>query len=508
MRVVDSKEMRELEKRAEERGIPTLLLMENAAKGLFNEIRDFVKTEGFSKVKIFILCGRGNNGGDGLALARHLFNHGYDVKVGIIKGNKPLTADGSLNYNIAKSIGIKIFEIESLTDEIKDLIREADLIVDALLGTGIKRDLEGVFLELVRFINGIKKDVIAVDIPSGIDSDSGKALGDAIRAKLTVALGLIKIGHLLFPGREYCGSLRLVDISFPPDCKEDGQFNIILEEEVKKCIKRRALNSHKGNLGHTVIIGGSKGKMGAPLMASISALRSGAGLLTAIIPEEISIGFQTNFPEIMTYPINNWKKDESKIIDFIRDKDAIVIGCGLGISDDAKYFFFDLLKNIDIPIVIDADGINLLAGNLNILKDMKIRPVLTPHIGEMARLLGMMKDELLLAPHHIAMEFSKAYNVYLVLKSATTIFTTPEEKLFFSIYGNPGMATAGSGDILAGIIGSFLGQAYDTETAVKISLALHGLAGDLAKLEKGENSLVASDIIDNISKKFKDWEER
>ncbi len=507
MRVVTSDEMKYIEKKAEEMGIPTLILMENAAREVLYQVIKFIEERNLFNPKILIVCGRGNNGGDGLALARLLFNKGFNVAAIIIKGNSILSNDSQTNFNAAKNLGINIVEFDKLSD-IKEKIQEADLIIDALLGTGISRELKDIYLDLVAVINGSGKPVISVDIPSGINACSGKVMGDAIRATKTVALGLFKIGHLVFPGREYCGELCLGDISLPPDSKEDADFNLILENEIKKFFKKREPNSHKGSYGHTVIIGGSLGKSGAPLMASVAALKTGSGLVTAVVPYDVSQTFQSTYPEIMTYPVKDWLKEADRILDFLKDKDALVIGCGLGTGEIEEKFFFKLAENIKLPTVIDADGLNILAKNINILRNMKIKPILTPHVGEMSRLAGLEKASIIEAPHIKAKDFAKSYNCYLILKSATTVLATFEDRVYFSIFGNPGMATAGSGDVLSGVIGSLLGQGYHTLIAAKMGLTIHGLAGDYAKREKGETSLVATDIIDNIFRIFKKWEEQ
>ncbi len=507
MRVVDSIEMREIENRAEKLGIPTLLLMENAAKEIFYQLRQFIETNKLFNPGILIFCGRGNNGGDGLALARHLFNHGYNVSIIMVKGDRPLSRDSEINFNVVKNFGIKIFEIENIDESLLSSIYQSHIIIDALLGTGITRELEGIYLSLVRVINESGKPVISVDIPSGINACNGKVMGEAVKATKTVSLGLIKLGHLLFPGRSYCGELSLVDISLHPECRVEGNFNIILEEEAKKYFRKRELNSHKGSFGHTVIIGGSNGKFGAPLLASFAALKAGAGLVTAVIPQNVSLAFQSSFPEIMTFPVKDWLEETDNIIRFLKDKDALILGCGLGMGDNEEEFFFKLIEQIEIPLLIDADGLNILSKNTNALKNLKVTPILTPHIGEMARLIKLEKKKIIEEPHLIAKNFAKGFNCHLVLKSATTTVADPEGRVYFSVFGNPGMATAGSGDALSGIIGSFLGQGYENISSIKMGLALHGLAGDMAKEEVGESSLTATDLINNMCRILKKWEE-
>lgn len=522
MRVVNNVEMRELEDKACEMGISKLILMENAGRSIFLEIEKIIKEKRLKNPKIFVLSGKGNNGGDGLVTARFLINRGYDVKVALLGKKDDLASECRKNYEILINQSSDVFldrilradsernsySYEDLSYDFKMSLIEADIVVDALLGTGISKDITGPLKEIIDFVNKNKKFIVSIDIPTGINSDTGVICGAAIKADITVALGCYKLGHFLGNGRDYSGKLVLGDISLPKIFENEGRISLLEEEKIKLLLKKRKINSHKGNYGHTVVLGGSKGMMGAPLLAGLAALRSGSGLVTAIIPEEISLAFQSSFPEMMTYPVKNWSNETERIINFINTKDVLIIGCGFGQEDEKTEFFKNIINTIKIPTVIDADGLNILSQDIDIIKNINVPLVLTPHIGEMARLIKADKNSILSSPHKVASDFASQYNVYVVLKSSLSAIAEPKGNVYLSTYGNPGMATAGSGDVLSGIIGSFIGQGYDIISSLKLALAIHGLAGNIAKEEKGENAIVATDIINNLHKVLKKWEEQ
>lgn len=545
MRIVSSLEMKEIEQKAEDLGISRLILMENAGRAVFLEIEKIVKEKGLKNPKILLICGKGNNGGDGFVTARFLINNGYKVKIVFLGSGDDLSPESYQNYKVLPYLPLislvdenlfinKVIvskmqrpiyptidygwcgtsqildcaEYEDFSDEFKIEVLTSDIIIDAIFGTGLSKDITGYLEKIIDYVNKNKKFVVSIDIPSGIDSDNGRVRGIAIKADITVALGLYKLGHILGDGKEYSGRLVLGDISIPYRDRRGGQYNLLVESEIKGLLKERKIRTHKGNYGHIAILGGSKGMSGAPLLASIASIKSGCGLVSAIIPEDISYSFQNFYPEVMTYPIKSWKDEEEKIVDFINNKDVLVIGNGLGLEEKTKEFFKSFIKKIKVPIVIDADGLNILAEDIDILKNLEIPVVLTPHVGEMARLSKKDKNDIISSPHSVASIFANLYGVYLILKSYISVISEPNGRVYFSTYGNPGMATAGSGDVLAGIIGSFIGQGYNIIDALSLAVVVHGLAGDVAKKYVGENSLTAGDIIKNISKILKKWEEK
>jgi len=509
MKVVTSKEMKELELEAIKLGIPALLLMENAAFGICSTILD-----NFSELKdkkFVILCGRGNNGGNGFALARHLYNRGVNVKVILVSKGSNLTEEAAKNLEIIKNMDIDIFEAEYLNEDVKDLISEADCVVDALFGTGLSREVTGLYRELITFVNNLSKHVFSIDIPSGINADTGMVMGEAIKATATISLGLYKLGHLLFPGRAFCGRLFLVDISLPSKLYKNRLYNKLEEKDIFAFFRKRRQDAHKGLYGHLVLIGGSLGKTGAITMASKAAMRVGAGLATIVCPHSLNALIENVNLEVMTFPagdINGYISFASVdlVKEFLSDKAALVIGPGLGANDITEEFFFSLIKDIKQPVVIDADGINLLAKRIEAIKDLSGKAVLTPHIGEMQRLMKCDKKTVVQNPVGVAREFATKEEVFVVLKAATTVFALPNGEVYISTFGSSGMATAGTGDVLAGIIGGFLAQGYSIKEAVILSLTLHGVAGEIAAGKVGETSLVATDIIESIPDVIKKWE--
>ncbi|BCB96935.1 bifunctional NAD(P)H-hydrate repair enzyme Nnr [Dissulfurispira thermophila] len=504
MKVATGQEMREIDRiTIEDYGIPGLVLMERAGLAVALKVKEF-----YPDKKIVILCGGGNNGGDGIVAARNLHNWGFKVNVLIFAKKNALSADCNTQYQIAKKFGIPI--------EFRDSINERDIhgavVIDAIFGTGLSRYVKGNLIEVFAFINASGVPVVAVDIPSGVSSDTGEILGEAIMADITVTFGLPKVGHFLHPGAEYSGKLFVEDIGFPAEliCSEVLKVNLINSQTASSLIPARYINSHKGDYGHVLVIAGSKGKTGAALMTAKACLRSGSGLVTLAVPESLANVFQDRVTEEMTLPLPDdgrgviSLKAVDVILKFIAGKiDAIAVGPGIGVSSDMERVMTELIQKSTVPLVIDADGINSIAEGVprKILTKAKSPVILTPHTGEMARLLsasstkGQWSMEVRKNRIDIARAFSKETGAYLVLKGTPTIVANPEGSVFINTTGNPGMATAGSGDVLTGIIASLLGQGLNPQNASLFGVYMHGLAGDIAAESIGEHSLIASDII-------------
>ncbi len=504
-KIYNTKMMRELELKAGSLGISPLILMENASIGVVNCLK---KLKDVKNKKILVICGRGNNGGDGMAVVRHLKNSGAVVNMVLIDDDKKFSIETEINFNILKNMGIQIVLTSEREEKINALFNSSEILIDAIFGTGLTRGVEGVYREYIEKINKSGKFTVSIDIPSGINSDTGEIMGCAVKSNFTVALGYLKLGHILFPGREYCGNIEVVDISL--SCSLETNYFLIDNEEIR-ILKKRSPNTHKGIYGHMVVIGGSRGKTGAVAMAAKAGLRAGAGLVTIVCPEELNNILETLSLEVMTYPL----KGSTDILDveyfdeiegILLDKECIVLGPGMGQNERTVNFFQKLLRTVNCPVVIDADGINCLSVNRDILKNLKYPVVLTPHPGEMARLVGENISSILNKPVDYVLKFAGEYNCHVVLKGATTIYADPSGNVYFSTYGNPGMATAGTGDVLSGIIGSFISQRYKIGEAIRLSLLLHGMAGDLAKDEVGEYGLNATDIIKSLPLVLKKWE--
>lgn len=523
MKIVTANEMKEIDRIAiDVYGIPGLVLMERAGLSVALKIREI-----YPKKKVVILCGGGNNGGDGLVVSRNLHNWGFDVKVFLSSEPKKMSSDASVQYKIALKSGINIFPINDLLTHYPSLINRHCLIVDAIFGTGLSKPVTGKLSDIFSFINKSGVPVISVDIPSGISSDNGQILGTAIKADHTVTFGLPKRGHLLYPGAEYSGRLYIEDIGFPAALlkSENLMVEMITNKTVSGLIPHRQRYSHKGDYGHVLIIAGSKGKTGAAIMTAHSCMRSGSGLVTLAIPSSLIDVFQCRVTEEMTLPLpddNGVIKSEAlnNIFDFVRLKniDVIAIGPGIGVTRDTCFIITELIQRSPVPLVIDADGINSLCMSHNsdirtkILRKAKSPVILTPHTGEMSRLIQKAEDRqeteeeirTYIEKDRIdaAVSFSKETSSYLVLKGVPTIVAEPEGRAFVNTTGNAGMATAGTGDVLTGIIASLLGQGLNPSEASIVGVYMHGLSGDMAKKEKGEQSLIASDIIDFLSDAF------
>lgn len=520
MKVVTSEEMRDIDSMTiKSIGISGVVLMERAGAAAAAKIKEL-----FPKGKVVILAGGGNNGGDGLVAARELFNAGWDARVLLLIRQDKLSPDCLLQYRIIKQMGIPI---EFRTD-ISDKDIDCSVIVDALLGTGLNKDIEGVIAKAINLVNKAGSKVLSIDMPSGISSDTGRVMGVAVKADFTITFGLPKRGHFLYPGASFSGKLFIENIGFPEGLliSEDLKVNLMDERQAASLIPARPKYSHKGDYGHALIVAGSRGKTGAALLAARACLRAGAGLVTIGVPESLITPLQSRATEEMTLPLPDRgdgtlsSKAADHILRYLTEKaDVICIGPGIGVTPDTIKLLSDILASSKIPLVIDADGLNSITYP-GLMMKASAPVIITPHIGEMARLLlasagkGQALKELSRAPNpqlltriehdrvNAALSFSKNNEVYVVLKGAPTIIAEPSGRAFINTTGNPGMATAGAGDVLSGIISSFAGQGLNPLNASMLGVYMHGLAGDIAAGEKGEHSLIAGDIIDCLPSAF------
>ncbi len=491
MKVASAVEMSRIDRLAqEEYKIPGAILMERAALAVDQVIKErFCLT---SK-KIYIFCGKGNNGGDGLALARLLVETTAEVTVVLAAERSQFRGLALENLILAEKFGIRILDWKTVSFE--ELLN-ADLIVDALLGTGGKGAPSQELAVIISKINNSGKPVVSVDIPSGLQVDSGQIYGVVVKASVTVTFGLPKPGLLVFPGVEMCGELIVASIGFPRKLLESPSLTInwLTEQDIRELLPKRSPTAHKGNTGHVLVIGGATGMTGAVALCSIGALRAGAGLVTAGIQNQI------NFPEkpaeIMTLP---W----DMVPTFIEKADTVVFGPGISVQENSRVLLKELLINCKVPIVIDADGLNLLATDLAVLNQFSTPVVLTPHPGEMSRLSGVPIAEIQANRIDIARRFAKEWGVTLVLKGARSIIADKEDNIFINPTGNPGMATAGMGDALAGIIGGLLAQKMRPTEAAVTGTYLHGLAGDLAVQRLGPVGIITTDLLKEYPIAFK-----
>lgn len=503
MKVVTSEEMTLIDKKTiEEYGVSSLTLMERAGKAVAQRIK-----EHFKKGKVLIIAGPGNNGGDGMVAARYLKKAGFKVKVYLVFEKEKLSLEAKTQLERLRKARIPFLITRDLREE--DL--NGSIIVDALFGTGLKREISGELAQLIDRINSSGAPVVAVDIPSGISSDDGSIMARAIRADLTVTFGLPKRGHLLFPGAEYTGRLYVEDIGFPEELLNSSSIKVELpdKELIRSLIPERRRYSHKGTYGHVLIVAGSRGKTGACLMAARACLRSGAGLVTIGVPETLVSVFQSRVTDEMCLGLpdrgdGSLSKDALKeIIDFTEKKaQVLAIGPGIGVTEDTREIIKGLLGKIKIPVVLDADAINCLEDMPEVLKG-KGNCIITPHPGEFSRLTGIAKEEVEKKRIDLASAFSLKYNVTLVLKGVPTVIGH-EGYVYINPTGNPGMAKAGSGDVLTGIVSGLMAQGLSGLNASILGVYLHGLAGDMGACDKGLWSLLASDIIEYIPGAFKE----
>ncbi|MCS7233717.1 MAG: NAD(P)H-hydrate dehydratase [Synergistetes bacterium] len=511
MKLVTAEEMREIDRYAIEKlGIPGIILMENAGLKTVIGMREVIPN--LLEKRILIVAGKGNNAGDGFVVARHIFNLGGEVKVALCSPSSEIKGDALINFEIAKNIGVCLLEIGSI-DELRMLLDWSDIVVDALLGTGVRGEVKGFFAEVIKEVNLAGKPIVAIDLPSGLEASSGRVYGPCIRANWTFTMCLPKLGLWVYPGAYYSGQIFVVDISVPSWVWEK-EFNIKRElltiPYVRELLPlKRDPQSHKGDFGRVLVIAGSRGFTGAAALTSLGALRIGAGLVYLATPESLNDILETKLTEVIKIPVSDSDGafDIRSFLDLkehIEKCDVIVLGPGIGTSPPTKLFVHKLIEEINKPIVIDADGLNCLADNVELLKACKGKVVITPHPGEMARLIGKSTSYVQENRLEVAESFSSETGVVVVLKGARTVISSPDGKIYVNPTGNPGMATGGTGDVLTGMIGGLIAQGLGLTEASCVGVFLHGLSGDIVASKKGELSLIASDLLDFLPEAIKE----
>ncbi len=503
MFVVTAEEMREIDRRTiEVIGIPGVVLMENAGAQVAEQLRRRIPNHS----KICILAGHGNNGGDGFVIARHLMNNEFQVKVWFIGDELKLSEDSRIHFHalINMEANLKPWNSESW-ELFNQELNNADVIVDALLGTGARGGLRDPHHSIIKVANQAKAYKVAVDMPTGVNSDTGEVIDGAFKADLTVTFALPKLGQLIYPGADYIGELEIVDISIPKKILQELSLHrkLLMKEDIKAYLPIRKPYSHKGTYGHAVIIGGSAHMPGAPTLATKASLRSGAGLTTIIIPQSIQNMVFQHLPEAICVGAEETKTghfsmDSLRKIKEQKKATAFGIGPGLGNWEQAEQWLATILAEIPLPIVLDADALNIIASNLERLRKRKAPTIITPHPGEMARLI---QREIAFVEQNrvqVALEFAKTYGVFVVLKGANSVIATPEGEFFINPTGGPELAKGGSGDVLTGMITGLLAQQIPVKNAVLAAVYLHGLSGSLASTPSNYSTL-ATDIIDKIS---------
>ncbi len=517
LKIYNIEEIRRLDRIAiDDYGIPSMILMENAGGAVASLIQEM-----FSQRTVIIVSGTGNNGGDGFVVARKLYSYGFNVKV-IVVGNIEKLKNVTLeNYKILNKIGIKIFNIR----EEKDLyvfekeLFSSDIIVDALFGTGLSREITGIYRKVIELINNSNKVVFSVDIPSGINGNNGKIMGIAVKADYTVTFGLPKIGNILYPGYEYCGKLYVSHISYPLQLLNLEDIKIETNDPIE--IPKRDPAGHKGSFGKLLVISGASGYFGAPFFSSMAFLKSGGGYAILTAPKSIIPYISCVGNEIVFVPVNETREgsislsEKDKILDNVKRSDIVIIGPGLSLNEETQELVRRLVEKIDKPLIIDGDGITSVSKNLDVVRNRKQKTVLTPHLGEMSRVTGLSIEEIQEDKIGILRRTVSELGKIIVLKGAHTLIGYPNGEIFVNMSGNSGMATPGSGDVLTGIIAAMYTLGLTFEEAVRMGVFVHGFAGDLAARHKGEDGLTARDVLEHIPyamkelrQNFKDVKER
>jgi NAD(P)H-hydrate epimerase len=507
MRVLNAAQMREADRRTiEEIGISSLVLMENAGRqvvaameAVHGDLQEHV---------VAVLCGRGNNGGDGFVIARTLLQRGVDVGVFVIGRVADVRGDARINLEILGRLGLTVVEVAD--SEAWELhfseVSDCTLIVDAIFGTGLNAPLSGLLETVVADVNASGLPIVAVDLPSGMSSDSHEAIGESIVAGTTVTLGAPKLSLVLPPAEIRAGDVVIADIGIPGeivDALDGPRVELLTRASMRQLIAPRNPDTHKGDYGRVLLVAGSRGKTGAAHLCAVGALRSGAGLVTVATPSECLPIVASMAPEYMTLPLD--ETPDGLDIDGLDDllettSDVLALGPGLGQARGTRAFIQAVVDRATLPLVLDADGLNAFAGEPERLAGREGRPVIiTPHPGEMARLVGTTTEQVQSDRLEVARSFASTHHVYVVLKGHRTLIATPDGSVFINPTGNPGMASGGTGDVLSGMLAAWLAQLLDAEAACKLAVYLHGMAGDLAEADEGEIGMTAGDLAAHIS---------
>lgn len=513
MRVLLPSEMRAVDRYAiDQLHVPGIALMENAGAAVAERVAECMCELGCCQGtgRVVVLCGPGNNGGDGFVAARRLASEGLSVDVYALCSQDRIAGDALTHLNWLKHCGIDVDFVESCSGKLWADIERADVIVDAILGTGIEKEVTGLFAEVIARVNESGACVVAVDIPSGIDGATGKVMGTAVRADITVTFAYPKVGQLFYPGREFCGELEVADIGIPPAAPDGTEgiqsvIHLIDDERVRESLPKRIQPSHKGTYGRLVVIGGSAGMPGAASLACSAALRAGAGTVVAITPRSIRHILHGHDAEVMSIGADETSEGGfsaaalESVLAGVRPAAAFVLGPGIGRSGDAASLVKGLLTAADRAGVVDADALVVLSQSGVDLASVNADLVLTPHPGEMSALTGLPVADILDNPVQVCARYAVQWRKTVVLKGATTVVGSPDGSAHISVRGNAGLATGGTGDVLAGIIGAFLAQGIRPCEAAICGTYVHGVAGELASESNGMVSMLARDVVSSIA---------
>jgi NAD(P)H-hydrate epimerase len=499
MKIARVEEMRSMDRFAIEKlHIPEEILMENA--GLASA---FVlnREVGIRGKKFVVLCGGGNNGGDGFVVARKIHADGGTAKVFVLGDPEKYQGAAKKNFAIISGLPMEMEKVNAVDDILRDILH-CDGIVDGLFGTGLDREIGGLYADVIDLINESGKKVLSLDIPSGVNGDTGEVMGIAVKADFTVTFGLPKIGNLLYPGCEMGGDLSVCHISFPPELHDRDDFRIQINNYI--ALPARNPDGHKGSMGEALVIAGAAAYFGAPYFSALSFLKAGGGYSRLAVPTSLAPFIAQKGSEIVLVPQKETAdgsislENLKVLLDLAAKMDCVVIGPGLSLNDETQQLVRELVSGIEKPVLIDGDGITAVAGHLDLIRKRKGATILTPHLGEMSRITEKGVDEIRRNRIDILQKTAKDLRAFIVLKGAHSLIGTPEERVYVNLSGNSGMATAGCGDVLTGTIAAMCGLGLDMEEAVRKGVFLHGLAGDLAAGDWGEDGITAQDILEYL----------
>lgn len=508
MRVLTAESMAKVDRRAvEELGLPGIVLMENAALGVVEAIEEEAPGAG----SVLLVCGPGNNGGDGLAVARHLAIRGWRVEIFLFAPDAP-TGDAGLQLEVVRRMGLAVTPLDgpAAVEAAVAAGCRCDVVVDALFGTGLSRPLAGDLARLVEKLSEVPGLRLAVDLPSGLSGSRWDVPGPSFRADVTVTFGAPKVAHVFLPAALAAGRIAVADLGIPLSLIEEaeGELELLEARQLGLLLGGRARDAHKGTFGHLLIAAGSRGKSGAAVLASRAAVRSGAGLVTAAIPGGILPEVAAGSVESMTLPLADSGSGEvadgavEEILAACQGRDALALGPGLGRSAEVLRRLRKTALAAPLPLVLDADGLIAFAGDLAALRSRPAATILTPHPGEMAALLEISTAEVQADRATAARRAAEASRCHVVLKGAPSLVAAPAGRIGINPTGNPGMATGGTGDVLTGVLGALLAGGFDATDAARLGAYVHGLAGDLALEDGDEAGLRAGDVVEALPAAF------
>ncbi len=515
MLVCTAEQMREIDRTTiEDYGVPGVVLMEAAGRGVVDVVCELQDP---ADLRVVVLCGSGNNGGDGYVVARHLITRGAVVTTLLLADRAKIRGDALINLQILERMKADIRSVRD-AEELRleqAALNQAQVVVDALLGTGLNSDVRGQYRRVLERANRCSCLKVAVDIPSGLHADNGQVLGVAFCADHTVTFAYPKVGLVTHPGVEQTGALHVVDIGVPGPVEASKEFaaEVLEPDGVGTLLEHRPSWGHKGTYGHLLIIAGSPGKSGAAILCGEAALRAGVGLVTIACPPETMKAMESKTVEVMLAPLWPEGKDlrdtqavSAHVQSLMRGKTAVAIGPGIPRGPAMQAFIGWLVRSSPVPLVVDADGLNELALDLGALQEATVPILFTPHPGEMARLTGKPVPEIQAERLVTARDFARDHNVHVALKGHRTVMAAPDERVYINPTGNSGMGSGGTGDVLTGLVGSFLAQQHEPLDALLLSVFVHGMAGDRAADRHGQHGLLASDLMAEVGGVLKQWE--